>query len=204
MRRALNVLSGQVYGKVDWISQDKREVGMYIHSSSGKTTRCIVLGSEIQGLLANNMLTKGSMLTAFGEIYGRVFHRKRNDTQEGELVCCASRIVPEVVPIHNRVRGSIACTLKGVIMYWNPAQMQLKSFLNYEEETMPAQLTCSIYLRHWINSMADQSRANFLASLRNGREYTAVCFTEAGVYQGKDGKPVPCLHMLPMDFRLQV
>jgi len=203
MRRALNVLSGQVYGKVDWVSQNKREVGMYIHSSSGKTTRCVVTGPEMHGRLANNVLAKGMMLTAFGEVYARTFHRKENNTYEGELVCLASRIIPEDASREGRVRGSIACTLKGVVMYWNPALMQVKSFLNFKEEGLPSQMTCSLYLGNWIKAMPEQTRTNFLSSLRAGREYNAMCMAEAAVYRSREGSLVPCLHMLPVDFRLQ-
>lgn len=203
MRRALNVLSGQVYGKVDWVTHNKREIGMFIYGTGARTTRCIVTGEDVETLLQNNLLLKGMMVTAHGEFYGRVFHRKENDSYEGELACQASRIVTESAARTNRVCGSVYVTLKGVVMHWDAQYMLLKTFFNYQEDGRPEQVTCSLALGPYCKSMPEAVRGKFLSSIRAGREFTASCLVDATTYVNRDQKAVPVMQMLPLDFKLQ-
>lgn len=202
MSRSQVVISGQIYGKVDWVSQDGTEVGLFINSSSRGSTRCIVSGSEAKSMLANRMLSKGMMVSAHGELFARAIYRQKEKTHIGEVVCEASRIIAE--PSRSvRVAGSVHGLLKGVVMHWSPQFNQLKTFINFKEKGKPSQLTCSLFMNNWISALKGEAKDNFVSALKPGRVFTSSCLIEAGVYVDKEDIPIPVLQLLPLDFRLQ-
>lgn len=201
MRQALNLMSGQVHGKVDWINKNGDEIGMFL-SNSGRITRCVVAGPEIKAMIGNGVVEKGMALTAHGEITARAFTRHGAQAPEGELVCLANRVVCEVLGTDSRIRGATYCSLKGTILHWSEQMFQVKTYLNSKNRSDPS-VACSISLNLWVKSMAEQSRQNFLAAIKTGRQFTVSALVEASAYRSKDQKDVAVLQLFPLDFRLQ-
>jgi len=201
MSRA-NVLSGQVFGKVDWVTSDSREFGMFVRTSQRESSRVVVSGPEAERLLANGVIQKGMMAEAHGTFYARA--QKRHDTGAymGELVCDAQSVLAEAHR-DDRFRSSIYGNMKAVVMYWDPSSAQLKTFFNYTEPGRPKQMTCSLHMKSWLDGMSAESQERFKASLRVGREFTAQALIEVSCYRNRDGDHVPSLMLLPTHFSLQ-
>lgn len=198
-----SVLSGQVYGKVDWITADGREIGMFLRTSEREPTRCVVRGPEVEALIANRIVQKGMMVTAFGEFSGRVETRHDNGSLMPELLCTAAKVVAEA-PREMRLRGSVHVNLKGVVMYWDASRNQIKTFLNAGELGRTEQVTCNVYLGAWMQGLTPEGRERLSASIVKGREYTLAALTEVSYYRDtKSNNPVPALMLLPLDFKLQ-
>ena len=199
----LSVLSGQVFGKVDWVTADGHEIGMFLKTSDREANRCVIGGPEVKRMVANNIVQKGMMVTAHGEFHARSFQRRDDNTNVGELICTAQRIVAEA-PREGRLRGAIYANMKGVVMYWDATTMQLKTFFNYTEPGMPKQVTVSVHMRNWLAGMAPDSQQRFKESIRAGREFVTSALLEVSCYRSaKDGLYVPSLMLLPTDFKLQ-
>lgn len=198
----LSVLSGQIFGKVDWVTADGREIGMFLKTSDRDSSRCVLCGAEVERMVANNIVQKGMMVTAHGEFHARSFQRRDDGTNVGELVCKAQRIVAEA-PREGRLRGAIYANMKGVVMYWDPTTMQLKTFFNYTDPGMPKQVTCSIHMRNWVAGMLPDNQQRFKESIRVGREFVTAAMLEVSCYRTRDGLVVPSLMLLPTDFKLQ-
>lgn len=196
-----NVLSGQVYGKVDWVTSDGREFGMFLRTSERDSTRCVMRGPEVERMLANGIVQKGMMATAYGDLSARCLKRHSDGTDMVEVLCGALRVVAEST-IEGRLRGSLYANLKGVVMFWDPKTYQLKTFLN-PEPGRPEHVTCSVHVKAWLAAMPPESRERFIASLRSGREFTTSARVEASTYVNKGGVRVPTLMLLPTDFKLQ-
>lgn len=196
-----NVLSGQVYGTVDWVTTDGREFGMFMKTSERPAFRCVLRGSEVERMLANNTVQKGMVVTAFGEFFARCLIRQSDNTPMPELVCEAARVVPEP-PAQARFRGSVGAFLKGVVMHWDPATLQLKTFFNYKQPGMPERVTCSIHMKSWVDGMTPEGLQSFKASIRNGRVFTTAAMVEISSYRSKEGLLVPILQLLPTNFAL--
>lgn len=206
MKNAISLIRGQIYGKVDWVSDDRREVGLYIRSNNTKTTRCVIVGKVVQDMLSSpGALEAGMMVTVNGTISCRCTNSKAPSSEalRAELVCIAESVAAESsFPI--RVRGSIHVLMKGVVMHWEPSVCAMKTFLNFENEVyLPKKLVTSIALRNWVAGMGSRS-AKFMKSMRTGREYTLAGLADASVYKDRDGNIVPVIQVLPVDFRLQV
>jgi hypothetical protein len=197
----LSVLSGQVFGKVDWVTADGKELGMFIKTSDRDSNRVVLQGPEVEQMVKNNLVQKGMMVTAHGEYRARVFTRKADNTHTAELLCIAQRVVAEP-PRENRMRGVIYSLLKSVVMYWDPRALQLKTYFNYDEPGVASQVTCSLSLQSWLGELAPESRERFVAAMRAGREFVASNVTELSVYESQ-GQLVPMLKLLPTDFKLQ-
>lgn len=198
-----SVLSGQVHGKVDWITADGREIGMFLRTSERDPTRCVVRGPEVEALIANRVLQKGMMVTAFGEFSARVETRHDNGSLMPELLCTAAKVVAEA-PREQRIRGSIHVNLKGVVMYWDATRNQIKTFLNAGELGRTEQVTCNVYLGAWMQGLNAEGRERLTAAIVKGREYTLAAMTEITYYREKTTNvPIPSLMLLPLDFKLQ-
>jgi len=197
-----NVLSGQVYGKVDWVTANGQEIGMFLRTYEQRApVRCGLRGAEVERMLGNQLLQKGMMVTAQGEYSARCFQRKDNNLWVSEVLCTAHRIVAES-SIEHRLKGSIYANLKGVIMHWDDSNQTLKTYLN-PEPGRPETVTCSILIKNWLNTMRPEGRERFIGALRKGREFTTSALIEASNYKGRDNVQVPSLMLLPLDFKLQ-
>ena len=198
-----SIMSGQVYGKVDWITADGREIGMFLRTSEREPTRCVVRGPEVEALIANRIVQKGMMITAFGEFSARVETRHDNGSLMPELLVTAAKVVAEA-PREQRLRGSIHVSLKGVVMYWDTTRSQIKTFLNAGELGRTEQVTCNVYLGAWMQGLTPEGRERLSAAIVKGREYTLAALTEVSFYRDKhSNKPIPSLMLLPLDFKLQ-
>lgn len=197
-----SVLSGQVYGKVDWITADGRELGMFLRTSEREATRCVVRGPEVEALLSNRIVQKGMMVTAFGEFSARIQKRTDDNSVMPELLCTAAKVVAES-PREMRLRGSIHANLKGVVMYWDAQRTQIKTFLNAGEMGRTEQVTCNVHLQNWMRGLTPEGKERLIASITKGREYTLSALAEVTYYRDGTGKLVPTLSLLPLDFRLQ-
>ncbi len=199
----LNVLSGQVHGKVDWVTSDGREFGMFLRSSADRdATRLVLNGPEVERMLANGIVQKGMQVTAYGELSARCQKRNDDGTWMAEVLCGATRVVAETAR-EGRLRGSIHANLKGVAMYWDAASMQLKTYFNAAPGASTGGMTCSVHMKMWLAGMSEASKEKFLATMRVGREFTVSALVETSCYRTRTGETVPSLMLLPTDFRLQ-
>lgn len=199
----VNVLSGQVHGKVDWATSDGREFGMFLRSSAEReATRCVLHGPEVESMLSNGVVQKGMMVTAFGELMGRCQKRSDNGAMMAEVLCNPTRVVAETSR-ELRTRGSLYANLKGVVMHWDAVTCQLKTYFNPEPGVRAERVTCSIHLKPWMAGMTENGVAKFKDSIRPGREFTTSALVEASVYTARSGEQVTSLMLLPTDFRLQ-
>ncbi len=197
-----NVLSCQVYGKVDWVNLDEREVGMFLRISERETTRCVLRGPEVERMLANSLLQKGMMATAHGALSARCMKRNDDGSWMAEVLCTASRIAAEPAR-EGRLRGSIYANVKGVVLVWDANTLQLKTFLNPGENGCTEKTTVSLHMKPWVDGMSTDGQERFKAMMRPGREFTASAIVEVSCYRTRDGEQVPLLLLLPTDFRLQ-
>lgn len=198
----VNVLSGQVYGKVDWVTSDGREFGMYLRSSEREATRCVLHGPEVERMLANGVVQKGMMVTAYGEFSARCQKRHDDGTWMAEVLCNPSRVVAETAR-EGRLRGAIYANLKGVVMHWDADSLQLKTYFNPEPGVRTERLTCSVHMKSWTAGMTAEGKERFTATMRTGREFTVSALVETSCYRSKTGDQVASLMLLPTDFRLQ-
>lgn len=197
-----NVLSGQVYGKLDWVTSDGREVGMFLKTSERVTTRVVLRGPEVERMLANGLLQKGMMVTGHGDMSARCMQRKDDGSWMAEVLCDASRIAAETAR-EGRTRGAIYANLKGVALHWDSNTMQLKTFMNPGDQGRREKFTISLHMVPWINGMTADGQERFKAMMRTGREFTASAIVEVNCYRTREGEQVPLLLLLPTDFRLQ-
>lgn len=198
----INVLSGQVYGKVDWVTADGREFGMFLRSSDREATRCVLHGPEVERMLANGIVQKGMMVTAYGEFSARCQKRNDDGTWMAEVLCNPTRVVAETGR-DARLRGAIYANLKAVAMHWDAETLQLKTYFNPEPGVRTDRLTCSIHMRSWLGGMSAEGKERFKATMRVGREFTVSALVETTTYRTRDGEQVASLLLLPTDFRLQ-
>jgi len=198
----VNVLSGQVYGKVDWVTADGREFGMFLRSSEREVTRCVLHGPEVERMLANGIVQKGMMFTAHGDFSARCQKRNDDGTWMAEVLCNPTRVVAETSR-EGRIRGAIYANLKGVAMHWDSATLQLKTYFNPEVGVRTDRLTCSIHMKPWLAGMTPEGQERFKAAMRVGREFTVAALVEASCYRTKVGDTVASLLLLATDFRLQ-
>lgn len=201
MARA-NVLSCQVYGKLDWVNMGEREVGMFVKTSDRESTRCVLRGPEVERMLANGLLQKGMMVTAHGVLSARCMKRMDDGAWMSEVLCDASRIAAEPAR-EGRLRGSIYANVKGVVLHWDPNTLQLKTFLNPGELGCKEKATVSLHMTPWVNGMSAEGKERFKAMMKTGREFTASAIVEVSCYRSREGEQVPLLLLLPTDFRLQ-
>ncbi|MBK3780134.1 hypothetical protein G3A43_07675 [Paraburkholderia aspalathi] len=198
----LSVLSGQIFGKVDWVTADGREIGMFLKTSDREASRCVLAGPDVERMVANNIVQKGMMVTAHGEFHARSFTRRDDGKDVGEVVCTAQRLVAEA-PREGRLRGAIYANMKGVVMHWDANTLQLKTFFNYTEPGKPKQVTCSIHMRNWLAGMTPDGQQHFKDAMRVGREFVTAALLEVSCYRNREGVVVPALMLLPTDFKLQ-
>jgi hypothetical protein len=198
----INVLSGQVYGKVDWVTADGREFGMFLRSSERDATRCVLHGPEVERMLANGIVQKGMMVTAYGEFSARCQKRNDDGTWMAEVMCNPNKVVAETGR-EGRLRGAIYANLKAVAMHWDADTMQLKTYFNPEPGVRTDRLTCSVHMKTWMAGMSAESQERFKANMRVGREFTVSALVETSCYKARTGEHVASLLLLPTDFRLQ-
>lgn len=201
MARA-NVLSGQVHGKLDWITKDEREAGMFLKTSERESTRVVLRGPEVERMLSNGLLQKGMMVTVHGGLSARCMKRHDDGSWMAEVLCDASRITAETAR-EGRLRGSIYANLKGVALHWDAQTMQLKTFLNPGEHGHKEKATVSLHMTPWINGMTAEGQERFKAMMKTGREFTTSAIVEVSCYRSREGEQIPLLLLLPTDFRLQ-
>lgn len=191
-----NSISGMIYGVVDWVTDDKRELGMYLRSSE-RQTQYVLHGAEVERMLANGAVKKGQEVTASGIFSARSTQKK--GTLVAEVTCAASNLVVES-PREHRPQGVASVNMKGVALYWDPVTMMLKTFFNY---SATERVACSIHMRPWVDGLRPESREVFKTSLHKGKEFTLSASVEADRYVSKEGLEVPVLRLLPFTFRLQ-
>jgi hypothetical protein len=198
----VNVLSGQVYGKVDWVTSDGREFGMFLRSSEREATRCVMHGPEVERMLSNGIVQKGMMVTAYGEFSARCQQRHDDNTWMAEVLCNPNRVVAETGR-EARIRGAIYANLKAVVMHWDADTGQLKTYFNPEPGGRTEKLTVSVHMKAWLAGMSADGQERFKAMMRVGREFTVSALVEASTYRTRAGEQVASLLLLPTDFRLQ-
>lgn len=199
----INVLSGQVHGMVDWITSDHRELGMFLRTTPDReSTRCVLRGPEVERLLSNGAIQKGMLVTAHGAMSARCQRRHDDGSWMAEMLCQADRVVAESA-VEGRMRGSLHVNLKGVVMYWEPSTLQMKTYFNPEPGVQEDKVTCSVHLRSWLVGMSESSRERFLSMVRVGREFTLSSLVQLTCYRTKTGDTVPSMMLLPTDFKLQ-
>ncbi|GBG14559.1 methionine synthase [Novimethylophilus kurashikiensis] len=197
--RKSTVITGQVFGTVDWVTDDKREIGMFIRTS-GRQTRCILQGPVVEQFIANNQVAKGNLVTSFGDLNARVMKRASSKL-EPELLLNAFKLDIEP-PRTIRPRGALYAQLKSVVMYWEEKTLHMKSFLNSRDAGHADCVTCSVFMKSWVDGIEEEGRTSFVSNIAVGKEYTAMCNVETDVYVS-NGKEVPVLRLLPTDFKLQ-
>lgn len=197
-----NVLSCQVYGKLDWVNMGEREVGMFLKTSERDTTRCVIRGPEVERMLNDGLLQKGMMVTAHGPLSARCMKRIDDGSWMAEVLCSATRICAEPAR-DGRLKGSIYANVKAVALYWDVNTLQLKTFMNPGEFDCSEKSTVSFHMTPWLKGMSPEGQARFKDSMRTGREFTASCIVEVSSYPSRGGEQIPLLMLLPTDFRLQ-
>jgi hypothetical protein len=203
MARTANVLSSQVYGKLDWVSMGEREVGMFLKTSERKSTRVVLRGPEVERMLANGLLQKGMMVTAHGGLSARCMQRKDDNSWMAELLVDAARIAAEPAR-EGRLRGSVYVCVKGIVLNWNPNTFHILTYMNPGEFGCKERSTVSLFMQKWVIGMSKEGQSRFLSNLYEGREFTSVCLAEVSCYQAtKTGIHVPVIELLPTDFKLQ-
>jgi hypothetical protein len=202
MTPRINVLSGQVYGNVDWVSADGREFGMFLRSSEREASRVVMHGPEVVRMLENGVVQKGMLVTAYGALSARCVKRQDDGTWMAEVLCNPSRVVAETAR-ESRVRGAIHASLKGVVMYWDAETLQLKTYFNPEAGFHSTTVTCSIHIKAWVDGMEEAVQEKFKSCIRKGREFTTSGLVQASTYRTRTGEQTCSLLLLPTDFRLQ-
>lgn len=194
------LISVQAFGKVDWITPDLKEAGLFLRDNKGNNIRCIIAGDEISELAEKGLLLKGCFITAYGELSGRSFHRKNAPNPEGEVVCIANKVVVEPVA-NGRVRGAVYANVKGVAKIWDSKDVILKTFIK-SFGTKEAELPVSIFMNTWVNQLAD-GKLLFLKSLAVGREFTCSGSVSVSAFKDKNQEIRTSIQITPLDFRLQ-
>lgn len=201
--KRITVISGQVFGKVDWVTADGKEVGMFLKTSDRDSTRCVISGPDVARMVENGSLQKGMMCTAHGEFTARCFQRRDTSVWQAELVVKSQRVVAESLR-EGRMRAAIYCNIKGVVLHWDEKMAQVKTFINYDIPGMPKTITCTLNLRHLLNNMTPDGKERFLEAMKMHREYVASALAEVSCYKSlKEGTMIPSISLLPTDFKLQ-
>ena len=196
-----NYLSGQVFGRVDWISKDSKECGTYVYVRGGGSFKCAVSGPHIEKALANNLIKLGAALTASGEVYARITGGKNPDgSPTAEMVVEAERFLVE--PSNVRTRGSMHVIVKGVAKWVNEYRDVVKAFINSNKSDRPSQLTFTVDLAPYIRSMSPEGADRFRAMLTKDREFTLSAPAVVSGYMS-NGRAVPSIQVAPLDFKLQ-
>lgn len=193
-----NLMSCQLYGRVDWVTDNGKELGMFMKGTNDSTLRCVVKGPETEKMLANHLVQKGMMLSAAGLLDARCF-RRADGTHTAELLCEASRLVVDE-PYEGRLRGSVYANIKGIVHAWEDARSLIRTFVK------PAgngpDVLVSLALSNWLSRMTPESKARFLGALRKGRGFTATGQAEVGTFVAREGHR-PVLQLAPSHFQLQ-
>ncbi|WP_087864891.1 hypothetical protein [Comamonas thiooxydans] len=198
------VIGGMIYGQADWVDKAKAEVGLYMRthvSDKEKATRVVLHGPEIKRQIDAGTLTKGMAVIAFGPLSARIVTMRASSQKECEMVCTPTKVTTET--LQQRSKGAMYANIKGVILNYDAAFQQVKSYLNIGDEGVDYQLTISVTLKRWISGLAPERRENFIAGLKAGREYTASALVDASLYVDRNGKDQAVLQLLPTDFSLQ-
>ena len=193
MSRAI-VVSGQVFGVVDWVTASNDEIGMFLPSTKGQT-RVILTGNAVRQQISNGIVRKGMTVTALGSLGARCVQQQAGPVPE--VVCHAVHLVAEP-PHAARTKGIAYALVKGVAMVWDPEKLVIKVFVPQPG----GQMVCSMTMHKWVDGLPTDSKPSFMAAMRLGREFTAAALLETDSYEGKEGQ-VPVLKLLPTDFRLQ-
>lgn len=197
-------IGGMIYGQTDWVDKAKAEVGLYMRThvaDKEKATRVILRGPEVKRQIDSGLLTKGLAVIAFGPLSARIVTMRASLLKECEMVCTPLKVTTE--SLQQRSKGAMYANIKGVILNYDAAFQQVKSYLNIGDEGVDYQLTISVTLKRWISGLSPERRENFIAGLRAGREYTASALVDASFYVDKHGKDQAVLQLLPTDFSLQ-
>jgi hypothetical protein len=199
----VKMVSGQVYGRIDWVTSNKKEVGMFLRSFNHKQTRCILVGPVIEQLASCGALMKGMLINAHGEFFARHFVRRETNEPEGELVCHAAGIASEPMR-HGRLAGAIHAVLKGRVDYWDPRFHQIKTYLGVTPQSKTTNdFTCVVALDGLARRMPVESLEKTIQSLAEGKEFITSCLVQAYAYTDSRGRHVPALRLLPSNFTLQ-
>lgn len=191
------ILAGMVDGTVDWVTQDGKEIGLFIQGTT-RQTRCVVRGPSVERLVEKQLLSKGQGVSASGMLTARC--ARINGADVTEAVCDADWV--RTRDRLQRVQSVLYATARGVVMYWDEKTLQLKTFLNYTEPGMPKQLTCSVFMNNWFAGLQPDKRETLKAAIRKGREFVAPSKVETSQYVSATNGLVPVLQLLPVDFRL--
>lgn len=195
-----NFLSGQVFGKVDWISPDCSELVTYVRTNRDVSAKCTLTGPCVQAALEQKAIKLGSVITASGEVFVRCTGGMQGNSPVTEAVVEVSRFLSE--PCLTRSRGSIHVNIKGVVMWRSEDGMYLKTFFNSKAPDRPASMTCSVEMGLYLRTMSAEGREAFLQALKPGREFTLTGTGEPTGYISQ-GKSVPNLKVMTADFKLQ-
>lgn len=197
------VATGQAFGKVDWVDSEKNEAGMFIRSSKRAPTRCILQGPIVATAIACKRIQVGMMVTASGLVSARMIP---NTKSHAEMLIYVHHFVTEGAP-RIRVQGAVYLNLKAVVLVWDKATLQLKSYLEQTPQEMlkydwAPKVTVSVYMKNWVKSLSDISFNRFLAHVKIGREFTLTGSTEVSYYESR-GQLIPVLQVAPAAFKLQ-
>lgn len=192
------VLTGMVYGKVDWITKDGSEFGMFVRVNESKSTRVVLGGQEAVQAIESGIVQKGMMVVGTGSISARCFQRTGSTEIEAEVYFDTETIEAEP-PSEGRLRGSINSCLKGTVMFWDPKTWMFKTYLNFPDRQSVA---VSLNMRPWVSGLSSQSQERFIAAVRQGRDFTAMSMVDASGYKTNSGVLSASLNLLPTHFQL--
>lgn len=201
------LITGQVHGTIDWITKDRGEVGMFIKGRTGGSVRHVLRGQEIVALLSNNVLSKGMMLTAYGEVLARAFNRAKDAEIVGEVVMHTQKVIAEPATTR-RVGGASYLTVKGVISSYDHKWEQIRMIINptaVQKDAFGLTTSClvNVPMGSWFKTLS-LDKANTLRSLLvAGREFCAATSAEASAYVHREKGLTPILSLFPLGFRLQ-
>lgn len=202
-----NVLTAHVYGIVEQVDPVAKTILLLIRDGCAHTKRCVLHGPLVDTLLVgrNAPVARKATVTALGRLSARLVKLNGNITPE--LLCRAGDIEVEVKPPRG-VGGSVSVNLKGLVQHWDPDTRVITTYLNGGVgETK--RVTCSTYMSPWLKSQEDEVVDKTCQYLAVGREFVVNATVDIHHYPAKNQNPnrpnelVPCLRLVPRNFRLQ-
>lgn len=184
----IKMISGQIYGKVDWVLREEGEIGIFLQSYNKVQTRCVLVGQPIRNLIESGVVFKGMMICGAGEIYTRSFVRKKDNAPDCELICNVSQLGSSQ-PRERRVAGSLILTVKGRVDVWNENYEQIKTFFPLSPSSRRSEAFVSVIpLTGLKRNMPKESLKTLYSSLTHGKEFSVAGPGQAYVYTGNRGQ----------------
>ncbi len=184
----IKMISGQIYGKVDWVLREEGEIGIFLQSYNNRQTRCVLVGQPIRNLIESGAVFKGTMICGAGEIYARSFVRKKDNAPDCELVCNVSQL-GSALPRERRVAGSLNLIVKGRVDVWNEQFEQIKTYFPLSPSSRRSEAFVGVIpLSGLRRTMPKESLKKLYDWLSVGREFSVAGPGQAYVYTGARGQ----------------